>query len=164
MAFEPKIMTGARGILKINGQVIAYASNVSWTRITAYQTINVLGMYSTARFEPTGYDCTVNCSIFRFTKEGGQGNSPERLGIRPTLQTLISSPDITIEVIDRKTNETVLLVKRARCTQDSGGIDARGIYTINCNFVGVWAEDSDSPDQSEASPAGKIPPNTGAAD
>ena len=79
MAYEPKVMSGPRAILKIDGKVIAYASNVSWVRITQYNPINVLGLYSTARFEPTGYDCTVNCNIFRFTKEGGKGNHNPRI-------------------------------------------------------------------------------------
>jgi hypothetical protein len=161
---EPKIMTGARAVFKVNNKVIAYATNVGWRIGIPHQPINVLGRYSAARLEPLGYDVTVNCGVLRFTKEGGQGNSAEAQDVRPKLQQLISWGDVTVEIIDRKTNETVLFVERARLTDQASNIDARGVWTETWTFVGIIAENSDAKDQAEASPAGKTPPNTAAAE
>lgn len=161
----PKMMTGARAILKIDNKVVAFATNVSYTVSIPHAPINVLGRFSAARHEPLGYDVTVNCGVLRFSEAGGGGNSADGIAnIQPTLQDLINKEDIKIEIMDRKTDQTILLVSRARLTNKSGNMGARDLLSESYTFVGIVAENSEALGQQEASTPGSIPPNTGAAE
>ena len=159
----PKIMTGARAILKINNKILAFATNVGYRIAIPHAPINVLGRYSAARHEPLGYDVTVNCGALRFAESGG-GNAPDgAAGIQPKLQDIINQDDIKIEIIDRKTSQTVLVVNRARLTDRGGNMGARDLLTENYTFVGIVGESEESGPQEESSAPGAIDPNTGAA-
>jgi len=161
----PKIMTGARAIFSIDNEVVAFATNVGYRIAIPHAPINVLGRYSAARQEPLGYDVTVNAGVLRFTSPGGKGNAPDKAStIQPTLNDIINKDDITIEIKDRKTKETVLLVSRARLTDRGGNMGARDLLTENWTFVGIVGEDGDAQGQAEASPPNGIAPNTGAAE
>jgi hypothetical protein len=161
----PKVMTGARAILRINGKVVAFATNVGYREIIPHGAVNVLGRYSAARHEPLGYDVTVNCGSMRFTAAGGKGNAPNAKngGIFARVQDIISKDELQIEVLDRATDEVILLVARARMTERSGNVGARDMLAENWSFVGVIAESSDSGPQAESSAPGTTPPNVDAA-
>lgn len=168
----PKVMTGARAILKIKGgagqppRMVAMATNVGYRVAIPHSPINVLGRYTAAGFEPLGMDVTVNCGVLRFPKSGGSGNSPASTaqGIQPKLQEIMTFEDLQIEIIDRKTNDTIALVARARLTDRGGNMGARDLLAENWTFVGVLLESSDAPEQEEASPAGHEGPNVEAAE
>ena len=168
----PKVMTGARAILKVKGgagqppRIVAMATNVGYRVAIPHAPINVLGRYTAAGFEPLGMDVTVNAGILRFPKAGGGGNAPDNTGqgIQPKLQEIMTFEDLQIEIIDRKTNEVICLVARARLTDRGGNMGARDLLAENWTFVGVLMESSDAPEQEESSPAGNEPPNTEAAE
>ena len=65
--------------------------------------------------------------------------------------------------MDRKTDEVIIVVNRARLTDRGGNLGARDMLTENWTFVGIIAESSESGPQEESSTPGSIPPNTGAA-
>lgn len=157
----PKIMTGARAVFKIGNEVVAFATNVGYRIAIPHAPINVLGRYSAARHEPLGYDVTVNCGVLRFAAEGAKGNAPDRDSgsIQPRVQDIINKEDITIEIKDRKTDQTILLVGRARLTDRGGNMGARDLLTENWTFVGIVGENDDAEGQSESPGA-----NTGAAE
>jgi len=148
----PKVMTGARAILKINKNPVAFATNVGYRIAIPHAPINVLGRYSAARHEPLGYDVTVTCGTMRFVESGGKGNSPDNatVGIQPMVGNIMKQEDISIEITDRKTGETVLVVNRARLTDRGGNMGARDLLTENWTFVGIIAESSDAPEQGES--------------
>jgi hypothetical protein len=161
----PKVMTGARAILRANGKIVAFATQVGYRIIIPHGAVNVLGRYSAARHEPLGYDVTVNCGVMRFTAAGGAGNSADSPGdeIMARVNDIISLEELSIEIIDRATDQKVLLISRARMTERSGNVSARDMLAENWTFVGVIAESSDSPGQQESSAPGTTPPNTQAA-
>lgn len=160
-------MTGARAILRANNQIVAFATNVGYRIIIPHGAVNVMGRYSAARHEPLGYDVTVNCGVMRFTGPGspGTGNSADAPGdeIMARVNDIISLEELSIEIIDRATDQKVLLVSRARMTERSGNMSARDMLAENWTFVGVIAESGDSPNQQESSAPGTTLPNTEAA-
>ncbi len=161
----PKIQTSARAILKIDNKTLAFATNVGFRIAIPHAPINVLGRYSAARHEPLGYDVTVNCGILRFVDVGGDGNAPDgAANVQPKVQDIINKDDIKIEILDRKTGETIITVNRARLTDRGGNVGARDLLTENWTFVGIIGESSESGAQEESSAPGSIPPNTGAAE
>jgi len=161
----PKIMTGARAIFRINGKIVAFATNVGYRIAVPHGAVNVLGRYSVARHEPLGLDVTLTAGTMRFTGKGGTGNSPAAPGIAifPRVQDIINKEELSIEVIDRATDEVVVLVSRARMTERSGTMGARDMLSEAWNFVGIIAEDSDTGPQAESSAPGTTPPNNEAA-
>jgi len=161
----PKIMTGARAIFYIDGKIVAFATNVGYRIAIPHGAVNVLGRYSVARHEPLGLDVTLTAGTMRFTGTGGTGNSPSAPGIAifPRVQDIINKEELQIKVIDRATNEVVVMVQRARMTERSGTMGARDMLSEAWNFVGIIAEDGDSPNQTEASPPGMTGPNDVAA-
>jgi len=161
----PKILSGARAILKINNKIVAFATNVGYRIAIPHAPVNVLGRYSAARQEPLGIDVTINCGVLRFTGEGGTGNAADApsQAIKPTVQQIIDFDDIKIEILDRKTNETIVVVHRARLTDQGGNVGARDLLAENWTFIGIIAESSDASGQQESSTPGSIPPNTEAA-
>lgn len=165
----PKMMTGARAILKIdsgNGagpQIVAFATNVGYRIAIPHASVNVLGRYSAARHEPLGYDVTVNCGILRFIGVANSGNHPTgQSGIQPKLQEIINSDELRIEILDRANNEPVVVVEKVRLTDRGGSMNARDLLSENWTFVGIVA-DSTGEGQQEQSPPGGHPPNTQAA-
>lgn len=161
----PKVMTGARAVLMINGKPVAFATNVGYRVGVPHGAVNVLGRYSVARHEPLGLDVTVTCGTMRFTGAGGTGNSPSKpsFSIFPRVQDIINKDELMIEIRDRATDQVVLRVARARMTERSGTMGARDMLSEAWNFVGIMAEDDDSGPQAESSAPGTTPPNNEAA-
>lgn len=162
----PKIMSGARAIFRINNKVVAFATNVNYSVSHPHQAVNVLGRYSTARHEPVGAEVSFGCTAMRFTATAGKGNSPQKKGaenIMPRLQDILSTDELQVEIIDRATDETLLMVSRAKMTQRSGSMGSRDLLSESWQFVGIVAEDSDSGPQNESSAPGTTAPNTDAA-
>jgi hypothetical protein len=163
----PKIMSGARAIFRVNNKVVAFATNVNYTVSHPHQAISVLGRYSAARHEPTGVEVSFGCSAMRFTAAGGKGNSPQAAAtdrLMPRLQDILSTDELMVEIVDRATDQTLLMVSRARMTQRSGSMGSRDLLSESWTFVGVVAEDDDSGAQQESSLPGTTPPNTAAAE
>jgi hypothetical protein len=162
----PKMMSGARAIFRVNNRVIAFATNANYTIQIPHTAVNVLGRFTPARHEPTGAEVSVACTVMRFTKKGGAGNSPQKKGsenVLPRIQDILNTDTLSIEIIDRQTDETLLMVAQARCTQRSGSMGSRDLLSEGWQFVGILGEDSDSGPQNEASTPGITPPNTEAA-
>lgn len=162
----PKIATGARAVLKINNKPIAYATNVGYRIGIPHSTVYTLGRYSAARLEPVGYDVTCNCGVLRFTEAPGKGNAADSAqeNIQPSVNNIINSESITIQVLDRKTEQTILYIANARMVDRGGSVDARGVLSENWSFIGIIAQNSDSGDQAESSAPGTIEPNNKSAE
>ena len=157
MAVKPKILTGARAILKMAGadgskKIVAFGTNVGYRIAIPHAPINVLGRYSAARHEPLGYDVTVNCGVLRFIEDDLVGNAPDNPGtsIQPRVQEIMNHPDIEIEILDRKSGKSIVTVGRARLTDRGGNVGARDLLTENWTFVGIIAQSGDSGAQHEA--------------
>lgn len=164
---KPLIMSGPRAIFKINDQIVAFASNVTYRIAQPLETVTVFGRYSPARHEPVGYDVQVSCNSFRYASKGGKGNAPDSKNlnqrIAPALNDIINSDELKIEIIDRLTDETILVVHRARLSDRNGTMSSRGLLSESWSFQGVVAESSDSGAQAESSGTGSTLPNTQAA-
>ena len=50
-------------------------------------------------------------------------------------------PELTAELIDRVTGQTLFLIERVKCTQEDLSIDARSIAQLTLSFVGIKQSD-----------------------
>lgn len=133
------VFTGVRAIFKIQGTQIAYASNASYTINHALQPIETLDNLAPLEYAEVGYSVDFNCSSFRVANK-----SAVSLGIQPVLETILTQPELTVELQDRVTGLTLLRVIGVKMTSRAGTVDARGVSTETWNFVGLKASDEAS--------------------
>ena len=137
---QSKVMTGAKAQFKINGTVIAYASNVSWNENIAYEPINVLDKLEVEEHAETGYTVDIQCQSFRVL-----GESVKKLGIMQSLNKILTQGDMTAAVVARsnkeEAGENLLLMTGVKLQSRQTSVDARGVMTETWSFVGKKAID-----------------------
>lgn len=131
--------TGSRAIFRIRGVQVAYASDCSYTINHALTPIEVLDKLEPAEHAETGYDVSFSCSTFRVANQGAVS-----LGIQPTLENILTQPELTVELIDKIADVTMLRILGVKMSQRSGTVGARNVATETWNFVGLKASDEAS--------------------
>jgi len=128
--------TGARTIFRINGQKVAFASDCSYNITHDHVPIDVLDKINSVEYAEVGYTCNFTCNTFRVP-----GMSPVEQGFMPKLEEILTQPELTAELIDRITGQTILRVVGVKLTGRSGNIGARSAGTESLSFVGLRASD-----------------------
>ena len=131
-----KVMTGAKAIFRINGVQIAYASNVTYNENIQLEEVNVLDKIEVIEHAEVGYRVDMSCQTFRV-----QNESVKQLGIMPKLEAILTSGELTAEVIDRQTNTILLLMEGVKMESRQTSVDARGLMTETWNFRGRKSSD-----------------------
>lgn len=139
-----QVLTGARANLKINGQLIGWASWVSWTEELQQEAVEVLDRLEPAEYAVTGYRVTLNFRFFRIS-----GNSLRELGFWPLMgatpedlrSSILNMPEVTVEVEDTHGNQ--LLAKFSRCKPQTRNVDInpRGLIGKNATFTTIYASE-----------------------
>lgn len=128
--------TGARVVFSINGTKVAYANAINYTVAHAHQPVDVLDQLAPAEYAETGYTVNFTATMFRVT-----GASALALGLRPKLQNILTQPELTAQLIDRVTGQTLFLIERVKCTQEDMSVDARSLAQLTLSFVGIKQSD-----------------------
>jgi hypothetical protein len=125
------VETGAKLVLTINGQEVAYASNVNYN--LAYNTIPISGIDQIEIDELAEVSISVNftCSMFRVNKKGAIS-----LGLMPKLSQILKRDELTAVIKSRVSNSTLLIVAGLKCIGRSGNFDARGAWVEILTFQG----------------------------
>ena len=132
-------LTGPRAIFRINGVQVALASSVNYTINHDHQPIEVLDRIEPLEHAEVGYSVNFSCSSFRVAN-----SSAVNLGIQPTLDAILTQPELTVEIIDRITDTTTLRIIGVKMVSRSGDVGARTAATETWNFVGRKASDEAS--------------------
>jgi len=130
-----KVITGARAIFRINGQKIAYASNVSYNENITVEDINVLDKINPEELAETGY--TVDFTATTFVTEDA---TIKDLGIMPRFADILKAGVLTAELIDRNSEKVLLVLSGVKSLGRSGTVDSRGTLTETWNFRGLKEE------------------------
>ncbi len=128
--------TGARVVFRVNGQKVAFANAINYTVAHAHQPVDVLDQLAPAEYAETGYTVNFTATLFRVA-----GQSPLSVGLRPKLQDILTQPELTAELIDRVTGQTLFLIERVKCTQEDFNVDARALAQLTLSFVGIKMSD-----------------------
>ena len=131
--------TGARVVFRVGGQKIAFANAISYSVQHAHQPVDVLDQLEPKEYAEVGYTVSFSATMFRVS-----GSSAMALGLRPSLQNILTQPELTAELVDSITGATLMLISRVKCTQDDMSIDARGIGQVTLQFVGIRQDDEGS--------------------
>lgn len=65
---KPFFLTGANAKIKVNGRVMAFCTDVSYSVQVMHQTPKVLGMYEGSSVEPIGYNVSGSFRVIRYMK------------------------------------------------------------------------------------------------
>lgn len=131
-----QVMTGAKAIFRLGGNQVAFASNVSFNENIQLEEVNVLDEISTIEHAEVGYRVDLSTQTFRV-----QNQSVKQLGIMPRLEDILTSGELTAEIIDRATNTVLLLMEGVKLEARQTTADARGLMTETWNFRGRKASD-----------------------
>lgn len=128
--------SGARVAFSINGSKVAFANAINYTVSHDHQPVDVLDQLDPAEYAETGYRVTFSATMFRVANQ-----SAIALGIRPKFQDILLQPELSAELIDRVTGQTLLRLERVKCTEESMSIDSRTLGSVTLNFVAIKMSD-----------------------
>ena len=131
-----RVMTGARAIFRINGTKVALASQCSFSESIQLEAVNVLDKLEVEEYAEVGYTVDLQCQAFRI-----QSQSVKQLGIMPKLNAILTSGEMTAEIVDRVTNSVILLMEGVKMESRQSTVDARGVMTETWSFKGIKSSD-----------------------
>ena len=133
----PKVFSGARAIIKINNEVLVYALSVQFQVVTDVTTIWEIDNPLPVELAPTTMQVSLTVSSFRVPR-----NSATMLELAPTMSNMLHQGYLSVEIIDRGTNECLIYIPKATITKRTSGIQARGIVgeTWTMTGIGFWDE------------------------
>ena len=140
MAF-PRVLTGARAILKMNNEVTVFATDVSYVLDTEFKAINEIDNSLPNELAPG----QINVSVIVTNLRVSVSSSASIAQIQPTILNNMSQPYTSIELKDRATNETILYVPQALMTKRSGKTSKRALSTETWTFTGIGFWDERTP-------------------
>jgi hypothetical protein len=136
----PKALTGARAIIRVNGEILAFATSVTYTFDTQYVQIWEVDSSSAAELAPTKMNIEVTCTNIKIPDQ-----SPTKSGIQANFWSHLKQCYSSIEILDRNTDELILFVETAMLTRREGTINSRGIATETWVFKGMDGWDEQEP-------------------
>lgn len=134
-----QVQTGAKLALKINGQLIAYATNVTYTINHNHQPIETFGQPAVTEYAELGVTCEFTASHFRVATKAAL-----QLGLQPTIANFLSQPTLTMTITDMN-NVTLVQGSGIKMTSRQGTVDARGVFTESLSFVSQVIGDETGP-------------------
>lgn len=130
------VTTGARVVFRINGAKVAFANAITYSLSHQLQPVDVLDQPEPAEYAETGYTVSFTSTQFRVP-----GQSPRGLGLVPRLRELLTQPELTAELVDRITGQTIFLIERVKANQEDFNTDARSLAQLTISFLGIKLSD-----------------------
>ena len=144
---KPQLLSGARGEIRIAGNVLAYVTDVSIDAPTSVRAVHTFGAPNARSVEPlqTG-PCTVTIGrVIPVNKSDGTAvdSSMIKAGIEPTIQALLTAEDITVDLIDKITGKTYASVKNCRFAGRALSLSASQLASERISLMGIYDAGSD---------------------
>jgi hypothetical protein len=140
----PKILTGARAKIYINGKLVGLFNNCTWQIRQGKEPAFILGRFNPAEITPTTQEAVaLTLSGYRVVNSG-----PYAVANATLLQNLLTENDFSVEVTDRATKDDttgneLVIFKALGCRVQgwSSGVAARGVSDIRLDIIGLLGED-----------------------
>ncbi len=135
-----KTMTGGRAVISVNNVAVGVFDSVSYSANIGSEPIFILGKFNPAEIAVTSQEAiSLTCSGFRIV-----GNGPYADSAVATVGQLLALEGITITILDRQTNATILKVGGVIATGYSGSYNAKATSKITVTYVGTTISDESS--------------------
>jgi len=135
---QGKYVSGARTIIKINGQLAAFAFSVSWNIRTEQDEIWQIDDWTPYEIAPKRITVDGTIGGFYLPFKG----SPTKSKIMPNLLSFMFHKYITIQVKDRTTDALLFQTNKAVITGYSNNTSAEGLSNISLTFKAIgWVDE-----------------------
>jgi hypothetical protein len=158
------VMTGPRGLVKINGQTVGVFSQISYGVSYDNTPVYVLGRFSPTEIVISGQDpISVSATGWRTVQTPNNAAStyngpygPESAIDMFKLQNLLEVDSATLALIDRETGNTLATVVGIKVVSYSTNLTSRGLQELTVNLIGTRMWDESSPNGDDEDP-GAVP-------
>jgi len=133
MANLPVVLTGAHIELWINNTRYKEVESLSFSISYGEEPIYGIDSPYPQEIAVTRIEATGSVSGLRLKLSGGL----QAKSMRPIFTDVLSSPYISIRIVDRATQEDILFIPQAKVTRESHTIPNRGTYKLNFDFRGL---------------------------
>jgi hypothetical protein len=137
---DAKYLSGARCVLRVNGEIVAFAFSVSWKISTSVTEISTIDNYMPYELAPQNISVSGSIGCFRIP-----GTSPGTLFMQSDILNFMHQPYIEIEVRDSKTDNLIFLTKRAMIVGRSESIKSESLADMNLEFRAIGFLDERNP-------------------
>lgn len=137
---QPRIVSGARAIIKINGKVTGLCTNVSYNIDMNWQEIRGIDELIPNDLAPSSFSVTGSMTLYRVPN-----NSPISNYIHADMFQGMIWPYTTIEIKDKRTDELLVLIKRCAITSRAESYSHGQPVTTTMNFIGIGFRDEEIP-------------------
>jgi len=122
------VVAGLDAIVKLDGKVIGWATNVSFDEDFELQGIRTLGFHGDRGYKSQGYNCTITVGTFVL-----QGDVSDSLPV-PTRRTILTSGLVDFELIDLITGGTLYILRQCKCATSGVNLDSGSLSTKNTTW------------------------------
>jgi hypothetical protein len=137
---KPLAFSGARAIVRVNGKLVAFATDVSYVVETEYKIQPEIDNFLPAELFPNAVRVQVVMTGVKIPN-----GSPGVDLFQPTMLNMMSQPYAEIEIRDRATDLTLLDVPRAMMTRRTGRVSTRSLGSETWSFTGIGFWDERAP-------------------
>jgi hypothetical protein len=171
-----KYFTGARCIIRLNGEIAAFATSVSWNIQTSAEEIQTIDSYLAHELVPTRISVSGSISGFRIP-----GNSPSYSGTEPgsplavaglsvpfpSKRAKLLQPDslsflnqkyVSIEVRDSQTDNIIFATSKALVVQRVENVKSGSMAELSLTFRAIGFRDERPPIEPQYDKPVNIPP------
>lgn len=152
---QAKYASGARCTLKINGELAAFATAISWRITTETREIRTIDNPLPVELVPTMVSVEGTIGGLRLP-----GQSPTQNLIMPDVLSFLFHKYITIEVRDSKTDQLLFLTGKAQITGRMEELKSESLGSIALTWKAIgWRDERDPilPEMPKESPIPAIP-------
>jgi hypothetical protein len=142
---KPRIFTGARAIVKVNGQAVGLFANCSWSIRQDKAPAYILGRFNPAEITSTSQE-PVTLSLTGYRVVGaGPYEIASGSAMRKLSELLNDDEDFAVTVEDRRDGTPIFTAQGCRMSGWSSGVAARGVSDVRLDVIGLvgWDESSD---------------------
>lgn len=132
-----KYLSGARCVLRMNGNIIGFAFGVSWKIETSVTEIRTIDDYMPYELAPKHISVDGTISGFRIP-----GSGPTSTLLQTDMLSFLHQRYIEIEVRDSQTDNLIFLTKRALITGRSENVKSNQLADMSLTFQAIgWADE-----------------------
>lgn len=134
----PKVLTGARLIVYINGSMFGKINRLSWEDITPHKEASGVDMVMPIELMPTRKSIQGVMNVYRLAGDGGAEGS----GMAGVADHLSTEKYFTILVLDRLTDKVVFRSDFNKTERQSWQIATKALVEGSISFKGlVWSNE-----------------------
>lgn len=130
---RPRIIAAARILVVINGNLYGRCGSISWNVANPKKSIRSVDSPFVQEYAPTTLEVTGSMTIYRLINDGGL----EGAGISAPMIDQSREKYVTIQLIERETDTTLLQINQAAIQGQSWNAVAKGLLMGQFSFTGI---------------------------